>query len=160
MTSTVLTCLPPMGTIHPWRPRMAQVQVRDTSIWINHIHGDPTTIRSLAKLKEGQRVTAWVSGIKGVFEKMKDGPTGPTQGLKPCDEATRDYWKTIYPALRGQLVEFSLEPPLVPLAAPQDNLSTASDAERNAAWAAFKALQSAGWRSEGKRGDRDELHER
>jgi hypothetical protein len=152
---------------------MAHVRVRDTSLWATHIEDDPELRKSLESLSAGERVWLRVNGKRGCFEKMKAGPNGPMPGLKPVDE-TRDLWRQIYPSRAGQLVELSRDdaPPsqgsvsassgaVVP--EPADHRPGATAAERDAAWAAFKALTQAGWRSEGGasvgRG-RDELHER
>ena len=132
---------------------MAQVQVRDRAIWTKHIHGDPTLAQRLEGLEAGQTVQLRVAGKTGLWEKMRMGAAGAaTPGLKPIGEA-RKQWGELFTSRRGQLVEVLIDEP-------SNDWTGASDAERSAAWGAFKALTEAGWRSESPPGDRDELHER
>lgn len=148
---------------------MARVQIRDTSLWTKHIDGDPELRRRLEALPPGEKIWLRVDGKRGRFEKMRAGPHGPMQGLKPVDE-TRELWREIYPKKAGQRVDLKVEddlppPPSAPASPPAAlpaaaEWAAASDAEREAAWNAFKALTKAGWRSEGAGGGRDELHER
>jgi hypothetical protein len=147
---------------------MAQVEIRDTSLWTTHIRGDASLKLKLESLRPGERVQLRVAGIRGPFEKMKDGPNGPMPGLKPVGEA-KDAWRKLYPRRRGEFVEVALEEsegiqsnPAEPIFSGTE-WSTATDAEREAAWNAFMALTRAGWRSEAsasRRPDRDELHRR
>ncbi|HVE82044.1 MAG TPA: hypothetical protein VND93_04330 [Myxococcales bacterium] len=146
---------------------MANVQIRDTSLWTKHIDGDPELKRKLEALGAGERVWLRVGGKLACFEKMRPGPNGPMPGLKPVDE-TRELWSQLYPSRKGQRVEIDLEetpPPGAPAASPvagsrgQPEWAAASDEERDAAWEAFKALTRAGWRSDGAGGERDDLHE-
>lgn len=138
---------------------MAQAEIRDTSLWVRHIHGDPQLAGWLAGVRAGEVVTLWIDGERGEFEKMKDAPNGPMPGFKPIG-ATRELWRRLYPARRGEMVSVSRTKPGHPGSAPQREWAEATDVERDAAWEAFKALRSAGWRSDGSRLDRDELHER
>ena len=89
-----------------------------------------------------------VAGKAGVCEKVK------AAALKPIGEL-KVSWTKLFETKRGRLVEPMLE-------APANDWSSASNAERDAAWAAFKALTRAGWRSDDAVGgaNRDELHER
>lgn len=132
---------------------MATVEVRDTSIWLKHLHGDSELVGTLEKLAGGGTVRLRVAGKTGLWEKMKDGPRGATAGLKPIGEA-RQQWDALYPARRGDLVEVELAHD-----APEA-WADASDVERAAAWTAFKALTKAGWTSEATTTTRDDLHER
>lgn len=133
---------------------MAQVQVRDYSIWTKHILGDPTLVARLETLTAGQTVRLRVAGNSGVWEKMQDNRANgaPTQGLKPI-AAAHTHWKGLYEAKPGEIVELTVDEPPA-------EWNDASDVERTAAWAAFKALTHAGWQSESTSNDRDELHER
>jgi hypothetical protein len=145
----------------------AQVKVNDNSLWTKHIHGDSALREKLETLPQGGRVSIRVNGKSQVFEKMKNGPPGPTPGLKPVD-GTKGAWGALYRERRGELVEIALDegaspPPEVASAPAPAGWSEASGAEREAAWEAFKALTKAGWRSDSAKGakqDRDELHRR
>lgn len=131
---------------------MAQVQVRDRAIWTKHIHGDPALAERLEGLRAGETVQLRVAGKTGLWEKMRLGAAGAaTPGLKPIGEA-RKQWGELFTRHRGKLVELIDEP--------SNEWTGASDAERSAAWGAFKALTGAGWRSESSGDERDELHER
>jgi hypothetical protein len=104
----------------------------------------------------------------GVWQKKEDGSNGlPTQGLKPLGEM-RDRWFRWFKERRGEMVKIVLDEDIqgrasvrretgarIPLEYP-----TASKAEQEAAWEAFKQLRHAGWRSSEPYGSRDELHER
>jgi hypothetical protein len=133
---------------------MAQIQVRDYSIWTKHIHGDAALVAHLEDLAAGQTVRLRVAGMSGVWKKMADNSANgaPMQGLKPIGPA-RAHWKALYQANRGEIVELAVE-------APPKDWAAASEAERNAAWAAFRALTGAGWQSESSSHDRFDLHER
>lgn len=135
---------------------MAQVEVKDRAIWVGHIHGDAKLTARLAALAPGETVRLRVDGQIGVWEKMRNteprnAKARPTPGLKPVADM-KNYWQHLFATRRGDLVEIA--------AADNDNWSSASETEREAAWAAFKALTKAGWRSEEPHGSRDELHER
>lgn len=133
---------------------MAQVEVRDRTIWTKHVHGDADLVRSLENLPEGQPVTLSVGGKVGTWVKMRDQPGGkPTPGLKPVGEV-QAHWKHLFENRRGAVVEIAMA------ANDHTEWASASDVEREAAWRAFKALSQAGWRSQVSEGDRDELHER
>jgi hypothetical protein len=145
----------------------AQVKVNDNSLWIKHIHGDSALREKLETLAQGDRVAVRVDGKSQVFEKMRNGPPGPTPGLKPVD-GTKGAWGTLYRERRGELVEIALDdggssPPEMASPPAPAGWREASDAEREVAWQAFKALTKAGWRSDSAKGDkldRDELHRR
>lgn len=130
---------------------MAQVQVRDRSIWTSHIHGDRRLVERLDALEAGDTVSLRVNGRTGLWEKMRDTKGRATPGLKPVGEIS-EHWRSLFEARRGELVEIAEET--------SDGWHTASSAERDAAWNAFLALTRAGWRSAVAHGDRDELHER
>jgi len=144
---------------------MAQVEIRDTSLWTKHIHDDPELRNKLEALKAGEKIWLRVAGERGCFEKMKPGPNGPMPGLKPVGES-RKLWRKFYPSRAGQLVELGLDeggaggPEGGVPATAAAGWAAASDVERAAAWEAFKALIKAGWRMDGPRGDRDSLHDR
>jgi len=137
---------------------MARVQIRDTSLWTKHIRGDGDLQKKLEALEPGEKIWLRIAGRRGCFEKMKPGPNGPMPGLKPLD---RQLWRELYPARKGELVDLALDdgPANTDETIPS-NWESASDAERDAAWEAFKALAKAGWRSEAAGGGRDELHDR
>ena len=145
---------------------MAELEIRDTSFWTKHISGDDALRRSLESLAAGDLVTLWIDGACAEFEKMRDGVNGPTPGFKPRG-STRDLWRSLYPSKRGTRVSIALKrpPPIVGASMPApsplpETRSEATDAERDAAWRAFKALSTAGWKSSGEKLTRDDLHER
>jgi hypothetical protein len=139
---------------------MATVEVRDRAIWTKHIHGDLEIARRLEALDPGATIELRVAGIKGLWEKMRSGPAGaPTPGLKPLGEA-KVRWGEMFRSHRGELVELIIEGTTREKRSRSRSSKATSDAEREAAWDAFKALTQAGWRSESGRLDRDQLHER
>jgi hypothetical protein len=143
---------------------MAKVQVRDRSIWTKHIHGDAELARRLEELEAGTTIELRVAGSRGWWEKMRCGAAGSqTPGFKPLGEA-KEQWGELFRQHRGELVELTFERPSGSPSPnsppPAPSWATATDTEREAAWAAFKALTRAGWRSEIDSTERAELHER
>lgn len=145
---------------------MAQVEVRDHVLWIPHIHGNDHLKTRLTSLEPNQTVVLRVAGEEGVWRKMSAYRTSgnPTQGLSPVGPM-RSRWGAIYRKFKSQgggLVEIELvsdDGGSVPARVPP-RWEQASQAERDAAWEAFKARWHAGWRSERPYGPRDELYER
>lgn len=153
---------------------MAQVEVRDHALWIKHIHGDDALRSRLDALEPEATVVLRIDGEQGLWRKMSAYRSSgkPTPGLTPIGPM-QARWGAMYRKFKSQgggllkveLVDDSGEvghsdkggsaqlgvPPL---------WEQASQAEREAAWEAFKALWNAGWRSERPYGPRDELYER
>lgn len=128
---------------------MAHIEVRDRVLWIKHIHGAVPLAQKLENLEAGAAIRLRVAGMSGLWEKMKDKPDGqPTPGLKPVGPVS-EFWQGLFKTKRGELVDIEIE-----------GGSSSGDPERDAAWAAFFALTKAGWRSEGDRLSRDDLHDR
>lgn len=128
---------------------MAQAEVRDRMLWTNHVHGDDELARRLAALPRGKIVRMRIAGRSGVWQKVN------AAALRPIGE-TKAWWREVYGTKRGKLVDVVLDEPA-------SHWPSANDAERDAAWAAFKALARAGWRSEAGAAagaQRDDLHER
>ena len=128
---------------------MAKIEVRDLMAWTKHVHEDDNLAEMLAALPTGKTVQMRVNGKSGVWEKVN------AAALRPIGEC-KVWWRDLFRTKRGKLVDLVLDEP------PAD-WQSASDVERDAAWAAFKALTKAGWRSEGEgegTAGRDELHER
>jgi hypothetical protein len=123
-------------------------------MWTKHIHGQPKLVRQLEALSEGQTIRLRINGVSGVWEKMRNRPDGSsTPGLRPVGEV-QAFWTELFKKRRGELVDLMLE------SSAAGEWRHASDEEREAAWSAFKALASAGWRSEAPYGERDELYDR
>ena len=155
---------------------MTKVEVKDTVLWLNGIHGDVELIKRLESLRAGEIVQLRVDGEAGEWKKMKDYRTTgtPTPGLTPIGPAA-SHWGALYRASKasgGILVNLeaidgskaatgSAPPGSAPTdSAPPANWEEADELDREAAWEAFKALRNAGWSSEGRTLTRDELHER
>lgn len=143
---------------------MAKVEVKDHNIWIKHIVGDDGLRRRLEALRPSETITLLIEGQEGLWQRMGAYRTTgyATPGLTPIGPA-KEQWRAIYLGHRGSLVDIRLtsdndmrglfsEPDL--------KWEEASESDRTAAWTAFKALRSEGWRSEAPYGARDELHER
>jgi hypothetical protein len=148
---------------------VAQVEVRDYALWIKHIHGSDALRRDLEALEPGQTVGLRVDGKTGMWRKMKPNKTGRynVPGLAPIGEA-KAHWGNLFRRHRphGAVVDIEraegadVSSSSGASAGPAPRWEMASEAEREAAWEAFKALSKAGWRSEGPYGPRDELYER
>ena len=133
---------------------MARVTIRDRMIWSNHIEGDAALVARLESLRPGQTVELIVDDkVEGVWERCAG--EGKPAAVRPVDTASKAAWKWQFENRRGQPVEVRLSRP------PPEHWQDATQAERDAAWEAFKALTRAGWRSESTdRLSRDDLHER
>lgn len=143
----------------------ARVQVSDWSLWIKHVAGNPDLARWLDALPAGEVVTLRIGGHEGVWEKKADGKDGrPTPGLKPLGEM-KDVWFEWFKSDRGSLREIEAVDATMarvsarPVAAGLVEAGYVHD--REAAWSAFLALRSAGWRfAPAGQFDRDALHVR
>lgn len=145
---------------------MAHVEVRDYALWTKHVHGDEALRARLESLEPEQTITLKVAGEEGLWRKMSAYRTSgnPTPGLSPIGPM-QTRWGEIYRKFKSQgggLVEIELvsdkgESGQVGVSPRWEH---ASEAERDAAWEAFRALWNAGWRSERPYGPRDELYER
>ena len=145
---------------------MAQVEVRDYALWTKHIHGSESLKQRLESLAPDQTVVLRVAGEEGVWRKMSAYRTSgtPTPGLSPIGPM-QARWGELYRRVKsagGGVVEIELvgETGGAPAADTSTRWEMASEAEREAAWEALKALSQAGWRSEGPYGPRDELYDR
>jgi hypothetical protein len=133
---------------------MAQVEVRDRVMWTKHIHGEPRLARKLQNMPAGRTVRLRVNGLVGVWEKMRNRPSGdPTPGLRPIGEAA-SRWRKLFDRKRGQLVELTIDTDR------QAETISRTPEEREAAWRAIVEATRAGWRSSQPYGSRDEFHER
>lgn len=145
---------------------MASVEVRDTNtIWFKHV-ADSAVVARLAALKPEETIDLVINGVRGTWRRMKNYQTtgAPTAGISPVGDAKRQ-WESIYSMRRGESVALELADGGGGGGGgggrrAADEWPRATEAERKAAWEAFKALQKAGWRSEGPPLSRDELHER
>jgi hypothetical protein len=143
---------------------MGQVEVKDYALWPKHIHGDEEIKARLLKLPPESTIRLRVAGADGVWRKMSRYKTSgrETPGLSPVGPM-QAIWGSLYKRAQGaggMLVDIEIiETPDIPASqAPLANWEMASGEERTAAWEAYKALWSAGWRSDGAYPRRDELH--
>jgi hypothetical protein len=143
---------------------MAQTTVSDFVIWAKHIHGDPALNERVLSLGAGETVRLRVDGVSGAWRRMDDGRDGrPTRGIRPIGR-TQAFWRELYARRRGEVVTVELieeaDRPGARGALPISPPFAASEAERQAAAAAFLALGGQGWRSAGPYGSRDEIYDR
>jgi hypothetical protein len=157
---------------------MARVEVRDYVMWIKHIHGDDMLRERLSSLGPGEVVTLKVDGREGLWRKVGANRSngGPVPGLAPIGPA-KAHWGELFRAHKAQggtVVEVTMSDETGTQAAggfaeaagsmagasASIAWEEASEADREAAWEAFKALRHAGWRSDKPYGPRDELYDR
>jgi hypothetical protein len=144
---------------------MAMTTVSDFVIWTKHIHGDGRLAARVEDLAAGDTISLRVAGDVGVWRKMDDGKDGrPTPGLRPLGKA-QDAWRQLYRSRRGDTVTLEAIDGMEEGATPFTGaiaISPPSTAptDRQAALQAFLELAGQGWRSQGRRLDRDALHER
>ncbi len=132
---------------------MGQVEVLDRVIWIKHIHGAQSLSKKLEALPAGSTIRLRVDDVSGLWEKMANHTRSgkPTPGLKSVGPVSA-HWQRLFKTRRGELVNIEQDD--------EASAPFASNADRDAAWAAFVALTRAGWRSTGSYGSREELHDR
>jgi hypothetical protein len=83
---------------------MGKVAIRDNSIWLRHVEGDPALTARLAELLPGATIDLEVDGIVGRWERMKAGKDGrTTEGIKPIAEM-RQVWAAMQ-RQRGRIVD-------------------------------------------------------
>ncbi len=145
---------------------MAHAEVRDYALWTKHIHGDDALKARLEALEPEQTIALRIQGEVGLWRKMSAYRTSgnPTPGLSPIGPM-QARWGEMYRQFKSQgggLVEIELagNDAGANQSPPASRWEEASNAEREAAWEAFKALRQAGWSSQGRTVTRDELHER
>lgn len=142
---------------------MARTTISDFVIWAKQIHDDENIGQRIAALNAGQTIDLIVDGVRGVWRKMDDGKDGrPTRGIRPLGQ-TQAFWRTLYESRRGDVVTVELPvdeawsdreaarvfPPLA-----------RTEEERREALRALLDAGKQGWRSDGPRMTRDEMHER
>jgi len=145
---------------------MTKVEVKDTVLWLNGIHGDQELLARLESLRAGEVVQLRVDDEPGEWKKMQDYRTTgrPTPGLAPIGPAAA-HWRDLYRASKasgGILVNLEAidDSRAATASTLPANWEEADELDREAAWEAFKALRNSGWSSEGRTLTRDELHER
>jgi hypothetical protein len=149
---------------------MATTIVSDYVIWATHIHGDPALRERIHALWAGQTIELEVDGLRGTWRKMDDGSDGrPTPGIRPLG-AAQTAWRALYGARRGEQVtireadaqhggvaETTRTAPQGPLIYPA---MAKTPEEREAAFQELMNAWREGWKSDGTKMTRDEMHER
>jgi len=83
---------------------MAFVEIRDDTIWANHIEGSKVLKDRILSLAPGEVIELEVEDIVGRWERMRDGRDGrPTPGIKPIGPM-KEIWKR-FQSRRGEIVE-------------------------------------------------------
>ena len=82
---------------------MSKIEVRDICLWPQHIQGKPELQRRLLELREDELIVLRLGRYSSTWKKMRQSanPT-PTTGLRAACDATRDWWKTVYPSRKGE----------------------------------------------------------
>jgi hypothetical protein len=63
---------------------MAVVHIRDDAIWLKHIEGDVKLQELIRQLAAGETLELEVGGVRGKWQRMRDGRDGrPTYGIRP-----------------------------------------------------------------------------
>jgi hypothetical protein len=82
---------------------MSIVEIRDHSLWPQHIHGNDPLKRQLLNLEEGELKELEVDGFRGMWKKMDVGKDGRSvSGIKAIGKA-REHWHGLQDR-RGELV--------------------------------------------------------
>jgi hypothetical protein len=72
---------------------MASVEIRDDTIWVNHIEGGKIRKDRIISLAPGEVIELEVDGIVGSWEKTRIGKDGrPQQSIKPIGNM-KTVWK-------------------------------------------------------------------
>ena len=73
---------------------MAYVEIRDDTIWANHIEGGKILKDRIISLAPGEVIELQVDGIVGAWEKTRIGKDGrPQQSIKPIGNM-KTIWKS------------------------------------------------------------------
>ena len=83
---------------------MAYVEIRDDTIWANHIEGGKVLKDRIISLAPGEVIELEVDGIIGAWEKTRIGRDGrPQQSIKPTGNM-KTIWKR-FQSRRGEVVQ-------------------------------------------------------
>lgn len=83
---------------------MAHLEIRDDTIWANHIQGGKGLKERILSLAPGEVIELEVDGIVGSWEKTRVGKDGrPQQSIKPIGNM-KTVWKR-FQARRREVVE-------------------------------------------------------
>ncbi len=83
---------------------MAYVEIRDDTIWANHIEGGKVLKDRITSLAPGEVIELEVDGVVGAWEKTRIGKDGrPQQSIKPIGNM-KTIWKS-FQARRHERVE-------------------------------------------------------
>lgn len=140
----------------------AQTEIRDYVIWSKHLHGDAHLPARIAALRAGDTIDLEVDGVRGTWRKMDEGKDGrSTPGIRPLGSA-QAFWRDLYKSRRGSVVSVAVAPDSVARtrAAVIFPALGKTEEERQAALDALLGMVGQGWRSDGARMTRDEMHER
>jgi hypothetical protein len=141
---------------------VARTTISDFVIWAKQIHDDEDIRQRIAALRAGQTIDLIVDGVRGVWRKMDDGKDGrPTRGIRPLGQM-QAFWRALYESRRGDVVSMELPEDQDQARAPAVVFPPLSrtEEERRIALQALLDAGRQGWRSEGPRMTRDEMHER
>ncbi|MGI9440297.1 MAG: hypothetical protein ACR2OT_04890 [Parvibaculales bacterium] len=75
--------------------KTSKVEVRDNVIWIKHIKNNSALAAHLCSMNAGESIKLEVAGERGLWCKMNNQNNDekrPTNGIKPADEKTKDFW--------------------------------------------------------------------
>ena len=144
---------------------MARTTISDFVIWTKQIHDDEDVGQRIAALRAGQTIDLVVDGVRGVWRKMDDGKDGavPPAAFGPSVRPRRFGGRSMSPR-RGDVVTVEL-PVDETRGGPRGGAACSpplakTEEERYAALQALLDAGRQGWRSEGRRMTRDEMHER
>jgi hypothetical protein len=88
---------------------MAQMIIRDHSLWTKHIEGSAKIVDTILNLNANSPLRLKIDGKPILFRKMRNGAGGrPTNGIRP-DDAFKDDWKKLYETKRGKIVNIELD---------------------------------------------------
>jgi hypothetical protein len=76
-----------------------KIQVRDDSLWPQHVFGDEALKQALLDLAPLTVISLRINGEIGEYVKMK----APGMGLRPIGPA-KERWRALYHAHKGELV--------------------------------------------------------
>lgn len=87
---------------------MSLLKVTDNVIWASHLYGAPAERDAIGALPEGTLRTFEIAGQIGVWEKMKNQPSGATTpGFRPVGP-TKTWWNAYWPTVKGELKPFRI----------------------------------------------------
>ena len=80
---------------------MSFVEILDHALWVEHIHGNKPLQDRIRAMQEGELIELKVNGVRGMWERIKDGGSAEAMpGIKALGDA-RSKWHELRSERQG-----------------------------------------------------------